>query len=68
MLNWLLEYHAAEGEQLRKGRWLNALLLTLIAIGTVYQPGGTGGPGPATGPGGASWPRGRWSCCWGCMD
>lgn len=37
MLNWLLEYRAADGEQLRKGRWLNALLLTLIAIGTILS-------------------------------
>jgi methyl-accepting chemotaxis protein len=33
MLNWLLEYPATDREQRRKGRWLNALMLTLIGIG-----------------------------------
>jgi methyl-accepting chemotaxis protein len=33
MVNWLLEYPTADREQRRKGRWLNALILTLIGIG-----------------------------------
>src|SRR5689334_20257002 len=37
MLNWLLDYRATGKEQIRKGRWLNALLLTLIGIGIILS-------------------------------